>query len=460
VALVGVVSQPAEAAPLVLYVNATGGTDTGTCAPSTTPCATISYALTQAALGATIFVANGTYPEQLRITQSVSIVGATITSTVIKPTTLPLSDTDPDSATPQKYIVDVAPNTTGVHLKNLSIAGSAASSTFTSCANNYVGVYFHDSSGHLGKVRVTGIGLPTSLAGCKHGLGVYVASDSGSTSSVTMLDMGISSYQHTGIACDDPGTTCTIATSKVTGSGPTSTISQNGIQMFGASGSISDVRVINNTYTGGGAGNEAIGVRLLNVGTVTVVDSLSKANDIGIYAAEIPADGLVPPTTGTWTIKNNKTLLATDRVPGGAAGYGNGISIDSTSNSVQVTGNTARGDAGFGFALYGAVGVNLLSNTATLDHDGFYVGGPGSAAATSSGNTIKSNVAQLDHNDGLLADVVATESGNTFAVNSSRSNVTAQIVDLSHGVGTAGTANIWTANRCRGGPHGSPAGLC
>jgi hypothetical protein len=347
-----------------------------------------------------------------------------------------------------------------VHLKNLSIQGSGASSTFTSCANNYVGVYFHDASGHLGKVRVTGMTLPPGLAGCKVGLGVYVASDSGQTSSVGMLDMGISSYQRSGVTCDDPGTTCTIAASKITGSGPTSQISQNGVQLFGASGIISNVRVLNNIFTGGGAGNEATGVRLLNAGTVTVTDSVSKSNDIGFYAAEIPAEGLVPLTTGTWTIRNNRALLSTDRVPGGAHGYGDGFVFDGTSNTVEVMDNTARGDAESGFALYGATGVDVLSNTATLDHDGIYVGGPGTAVAASAGNIIKGNVAQFDHDDGILADVTTTESGNTFTANGSRSNAVTQDVDLSTGAGTAGTANTWTANKCHGGPSSSPKGLC
>jgi hypothetical protein len=33
-------------------------------------------------------------------------------------------------------------------------------------------------------------------------------------------------------------------------------------------------------------------------------------------------------------------------------------------------------------------------------------------------------------------------------------------VDLSTGFGTAGTANTWTANKCRRGTHSSPPGLC
>ena len=69
IGLAVVVSQPAHALPSTLFVNATGGADTGMC-PSTAPCATISYALTQAAVGATIFVANGIYPEQVTMTSA------------------------------------------------------------------------------------------------------------------------------------------------------------------------------------------------------------------------------------------------------------------------------------------------------------------------------------------------------------------------------------------------------
>src|SRR5580700_325511 len=58
------------AAPTTLYVSQ-GGLDSGTCT-SASPCATVSYALTQAASGATIEV-SGTINDHLSITSPVTI---------------------------------------------------------------------------------------------------------------------------------------------------------------------------------------------------------------------------------------------------------------------------------------------------------------------------------------------------------------------------------------------------
>jgi hypothetical protein len=58
------------AAPTTLYVWQ-GGNDIGTC-PSTSPCRTVSYALNQAASGATIKV-SGTIDDHLTITSPVTI---------------------------------------------------------------------------------------------------------------------------------------------------------------------------------------------------------------------------------------------------------------------------------------------------------------------------------------------------------------------------------------------------
>ena len=58
------------AAPTTLFVSQ-GGLDSGTC-PSASPCATVSYALTQAASGATIEV-SGTIHDHFTISQPVKI---------------------------------------------------------------------------------------------------------------------------------------------------------------------------------------------------------------------------------------------------------------------------------------------------------------------------------------------------------------------------------------------------
>jgi hypothetical protein len=65
------VAAPADATGLTLYVAA-GGADSGTCAAETSPCATITYALTQASPGATIYV-SGTIDDHVTISTNVTI---------------------------------------------------------------------------------------------------------------------------------------------------------------------------------------------------------------------------------------------------------------------------------------------------------------------------------------------------------------------------------------------------
>ena len=65
-----VLTSAAQAASTTLFVKQ-GGVNSGSC-PSTAPCATVSYALTQAASGATINV-SGTIDDHVTIASSVTI---------------------------------------------------------------------------------------------------------------------------------------------------------------------------------------------------------------------------------------------------------------------------------------------------------------------------------------------------------------------------------------------------
>jgi len=461
-----VVAAPASAATPVEFVNASTGHDTGACTDPSAPCLTISYALTQAVSGTTIKIARGVYREQVTISKGVTLFGAGSGQTFINPTTLPLSDTDPDSTAPQDYIVGVAPGTTGVHLKNFAVDGSGASPTFTSCSNDFVGVYFHNASGSIGNVPVTNVMLPAAQATCRQGLAFYVAASTGQTSTVTMAHVRARRYQRNGITCDDAGTTCTITYSTVSGGGPTHNVTQNGIQIFGASATVSHDRVSLDTYTGGGLGNQSTGILVQNAKTVSVSRNVIFSNDVDIYAVENPSLGLVPPTTGTWSILDNTVSQATDAVPGGVPGngYGDGITVDSTTGTVNVIGNHSSGDTEYGIALLATSGALLQSNSVRTSHDGIHIGGPGASRTSSTGNKVTQNVSNSNVHDGIAADTVSVESGNTFNSNRVGGNKTAQVADLSTGTGTAGTANTWTDNTCRAVPKGSakssPPGLC
>ena len=457
-------SQGADASVRALYVNGSAGHDSGTCSLSS-PCASISYALSHAAPDTTIHVAAGTYREQVTITHRVTIVGAGEGATVIAPTVLPRFDSDTDSATPQYYIID-ATHTARVDLKNLTVDGSGASSTFTSCADDFVGVYYHDASGQLSNVAVVNVALPLPLFGCQDGLGIYAATNSGTTAFVDMLHLRVQTYDKNGITCDDPGTTCEIVHSTVTGIGPTGLIAQNGIQVFGATAFVLDNHVSGDTYSGGGAGNQADGMLLLNAGRLLISRNTVRANDIDIYAGEIPSYGLVPRVTGTWTIQNNVVTSATDDVRGGTVGngYGDGIQVDSTTNTVRVMNNKIGLNHEFGTSLFGTTGVLVSGNTSAGNFDGLYVGSPalvqGHPLVAATGNSIVGNREVGNAHDGVLADVTSSEAGNLFRGNSMHKNGFFEAQDLSTGGGTAGTANTWSHNFC-GGPHrADPAGIC
>jgi len=64
-----------HAAPGILYVDGASGADSGNCQSALTPCETIGYAITQAVATDMIYVAQGTYAENLVITSQLSLMG-------------------------------------------------------------------------------------------------------------------------------------------------------------------------------------------------------------------------------------------------------------------------------------------------------------------------------------------------------------------------------------------------
>jgi hypothetical protein len=494
-AMLGAAASTAAAAPGgTEYVNnAPGvGMDTGSCRLAAHPCQTITYAINvdpSPSVNTTIHVAAGSYPEQLTISSDVTIVGSGISNTKIDPSSLPASDTDSDSATPQFAIVDVTDGATA-SLEKLTVDGSQATAQFDTCANDFVGVYYHNASGTIENVDVENIVLPQADFGCQDGLGIYVATDapvgagwsSGASessarpliidgaggarlspldargirslalrpkngpspsSNVTMTDVSVTNYDKNGITCDDPGTTCSITGSTTTGIGPTSLIGQNGIQGYDAGSlTLKSDTVTGNTYTGDPAG-EGTGVLLIDQGTLTVKNCTASSNDYNFYLLN---DGYALTNPGSWSITGSTATNST---------YGDGIAIDSVTNSLTVDSNEhVRGNMGNGIALYGTAAVDVQANTANLNGaNGIYVGGPGTTGNGSSANIVNGNSTSNNANDGILADSDATS--GTFTGNKAVDNILYDYQDSS-----SGNTNSWLADTCSP-PHDSnPAGLC
>jgi len=206
-----------------------------------------------------------------------------------------------------------------------------------------------------------------------------------------------------------------------------------------------------------------VGLFIINAGRVSVRNNTVMATDVDVYAVEDAEYGLVAPK-GPWSFLGNTLSNATDDAPSPwnveGQGYGDGLDIDSASNPVTISGNMSKSNFEYGIALFGTTGVTVSDNGANSNYDGIYVGGPGSAVSSSTGNMITGNRVFFNHNDGILADATASESGNTFNLNAVHHNSTFEAQDRSTGGGTAGTANTWTGNLC-GSPHTvSPANVC
>ena len=431
-----------------LYVSTTGS-DVAPCTIAK-PCATINFAISQAATGAVIHVAAGTYLQTVTVNKNVTINGAGA-GTILEPSTPVAAGTDPDNGAPTYAIVDVTPLITA-KVVNLTVNGAPASSFFNQfgCADDYVGVYYNGASGTLDNVNVNDVELPTSLFGCQDGLAIYVDSPAGLHANVNMSNDAVSNYDKNGITCDDVGTSCVISGATATGIGPTSLIAQNGIQAYHATkADISNSTVAQNSYTGGGNGNQASGLLLLDVGTVAAINNKVSNNDVNVY---LGSDGSAP-TPASWVVRGNSITNATDNVSGGEAGYGDGVQIDSiTDTGLTLNSNTITGSAENGVSVLSSSNVTVASNTVESNADnGIDVGGPGSfSSGNSTGNHVQNNKVYNNGKVGIFADT--DSSANTFRGNSAGGNGSTDMADQ-------GTSNTWPMNSCPGGSS-SPAGLC
>jgi hypothetical protein len=359
----------AAASPATVYVSPSGspaGTDTS--------CATAAYSSIQAAVnaagpGGTVLACAGTYHEQVTIAvPGLTLTGAGPARTVIEPTAATPPGTHPDadhSGQPTAAIVYVAPGTTGVTVSDLAVEGSALSGFFatTGCADDFVGVWFDESSGTVSHAAVSDIILPPGLQGCQDGLGVLAQSPSG-TSHVTVARTAVANYGKNGITCKDAGTICNVSHDTVTGSGPDPFIAQNGVEIaFGAGGTVSRNTITGNECddTAGGCGPDpltgvqATGVLVFNSPSPTpagtsVDHNLVYGNDLGIYTD----DGIA--VSHNNASRNRYIGIFADSNASGAAvdhntadamttsGHGYGIYVNANHGNAyshnQATGNT------------------------------------------------------------------------------------------------------------------------
>ncbi len=362
---------------------------------------TISAAVAAALNGDTVAVDGGTYIEQVMINKSIKLVGEP--AAVIKA---------PAVMTGSKAIVLVTGAGVSASIRDLTITGPGGGG----CGSIGSGIRV-DAGANASIVDNDILDIrDTPFSGCQNGVGIQIGSAADATTGTAVIqDNLITGYQKNGISISNAGSSATVDGNDIRGVGATTVIAQNGIVV--AAGAVANVHdnslrdMIYSPQTVSDAGILAFGAGSGSKFENNKVDN----TDTGIYLFS---------TNGALVANNLSTNSTYD-----------GIAIQTSSNNVvknnQVARNS-RGGAGFG------AGVGLYD---------------------SASNTISSNNAHDNIDDGFFAD--AGSINNLFTANVSTVNGAYGYRDQSVGAGTAGTGNTYKKNSAGGNAAGIslPAGL-
>ena len=131
--------------------------------------------------------------------------------------------------------------TTDVNISNLTIDGSNNGISSSGCTTlNLIGLYYQNASGKVNRVAALHQVLTGRSIGCQFGLGIFMQSGNGGTSTVTVSNSHVENYQKNGITGNEMGPTVTISRNTVIGQGLTNGAAENSIQIgFGATGKVS-----------------------------------------------------------------------------------------------------------------------------------------------------------------------------------------------------------------------------
>jgi hypothetical protein len=349
---------------------------------------TIQTAVTASPAGSTIEICPGTYAEQVTINKKLTLMGVANSQSQKAPVIVPPSGgvvantTDFDNSNSPIAAQILVQNTTGVVLDAIAVDG--ASNGLSGCGTDIMGILFQNASGTVENVAVRNQTLDPGDAGCQSGEGIFVETQSPSTSTVVVESSSVHNYQKNGITGNDIGTSITITLNDVQGWGPTPSIAQNGIQVCcGATGSVTSNLIIDDVYTGPSYGSSGILLydTLENSGI-----SVSK-NKVG--NTQLPVvlytDEFAPNQYGDGvTVSSNKIFGAIDF-----------DAIDACTNGNTITSNTV---------------MNSWDSAIHLD-----ASCSGTGNNTGNNNMVTSNIINEGECAGILADSGTT--GNTTTPN-------------------------------------------
>jgi len=309
----------------------------GTCRSGVETFSTIQSAVKAAPAGATILVCPGTYPEQVVINKALTLRGVqsgTLGAAVIVAPPGGIVQNTTSLATGNPIAAQLlVTGTTDVNISNLTIDGSNNGIGSSGCtALNLIGLYYQNASGKVNRVAALHQALTGRSIGCQVGLGIFVQSGNGGTSTVTVSNSHVQNYQKNGITGNEVGTTVTISRNTVMGRGRTNGAAENSIQIgFGATGKISPNVAMDDVWapdTISDSADAASGILVFASAGVTVSGNTVGNTQFGIAFVSDPISG---PADGG-VIMGNRVA---------ATHIFDGIELCSSSNAVH--GNTING---------------------------------------------------------------------------------------------------------------------
>ncbi len=299
---------------------------------------TIQYAIDDSRItnGDILNVAAGIYIEQVYIYKMLTINGAGPTTIIKSPATLTRYFTSTDPNYPVVYVNGV---TSGITINNLKVDGDHKGN-----ANyRFQGIGFWNSGGSVSNVDVVNI-MDNPFSGNQHGNGIYAFNNTPLTNyTITLNNVNITEFQKTGIALNGNGN-LTVNINNVTtiGKGATSVTAQNGIQVWGGNGTISNCNISQIAYTGTGIWT-ATGLLIYGPATVTADNVNINHCQTSVYW--IDAEGTYKNSTITYPLMD------------GIYGYASSGSHTFTVANVVMT----------GVDLNGSWGINPLTNGGTMN---------------------------------------------------------------------------------------------
>ncbi len=181
---------------------------------------TIQAAINAASPGDTIKICPGTYPEQVRIDKNLTVEGIPFGNenlVLLMPGAVTANSSSLVSGMPFAAII-LVDGASKVDLSNLTVDG--ANNGLASCAINFAGIYYRNSSGKIDSVVTRNIQLAPGGDSCQTGLGIFAQSSANGATKLEVTNSSLHDYQKNGIVANEPNTELTAKNNAITGVGP------------------------------------------------------------------------------------------------------------------------------------------------------------------------------------------------------------------------------------------------